>query len=229
LQFEDASFTYSRRYYWAKEAIRITNRDIKEMVNAYKTTFVDEVWEGKHQYIWPGKGDRSPQYSEWRKRMLILKDKFGQEITRLEQIYSHNLDILNEVRSLRDNLFTATSTLESRKSVELSSVTILQGHNIKLLTLVSIIFIPITFVASIFSMTNMPSRGSYKPFAITVVLVCLPFYLLIGSLNTTSGMEFWRSKWFQVLRRIIGGIHLPITRTPHADQAYRTRKKQWYH
>jgi hypothetical protein len=198
-------------------------------MDAYKTTFVNEVWEGEHRYIWPGKRDRSPQYSEWRKRMVILKGKFGQAITRLEQIYSRNLDILNQVISLRECLLSGTSILESRKSVELSEVTILQGHNIKLLTLVNIIFIPITFVATVFSMTNMPSRGSYKPFAITVVLVCVPFYLLIGSVNTRTGIEFWRGKWFQILEWIRDSIYLPTPGTPHADQAYRACKKQWYH
>lgn len=29
--------------------------------------------------------------------------------------------------------------------------------------------------------------------------VCLPFFILIGSLNTTSGMEFWRGRWHKFL------------------------------
>lgn len=47
-------------------------------------------------------------------------------------------------------------------------------------------------------MTNMPTEHQFKWFGITMATVCIPFFLLIGSLNTTSGMEFWRSKWHQI-------------------------------
>lgn len=39
--------------------------------------------------------------------------------------------------------------------------------------------------------------------------VCVPFFLLIGSLNTTSGMEFWRSKWHQLLYWLFGRNRAP--------------------
>jgi hypothetical protein len=48
-------------------------------------------------------------------------------------------------------------------------------------------------------MTDMPSHHFFKWFTVTMVTVCIPFFLMIGSLNTTSGMEFWRSKWHQAL------------------------------
>jgi hypothetical protein len=41
-----------------------------------------------------------------------------------------------------------------------------QGHNIKLLTLVSIFFLPLTFVTSVFGMTNMPTERHYWMFGI---------------------------------------------------------------
>jgi hypothetical protein len=51
-------------------------------------------------------------------------------------------------------------------------------------------------------MTNMPTQHQFKWFGIVMATVCIPFFLLIGSLNTTSGMEFWRSKWHQLLSYI---------------------------
>ena len=68
--------------------------------------------------------------------MAGLKRDFEKEIKGLEKLYEENDDLRKEIRTLRDQLFSGTSVLESRKSVELSAVTILQGHNIKLLTLV---------------------------------------------------------------------------------------------
>jgi len=131
--------------------------------------------------------------------MHILKKDFEKEIKGLEKLYEEIDDLRKEIRTLRDQLFSGTSVLESRKSVELSAVTILQGHNIKLLTLVSIFFLPLTFVTSVFGMTNMSTDHNFKDFAIVMAVVCVPFFFLIGSLNTTSGMTFWRNKWHTII------------------------------
>ena len=48
----------------------------------------------------------------------------------------------------------------------------------------------------------MPQEPHFKDFGIVMSVVCLPFFILIGSLNTTSGMTFWRDKW----HRMLGGI-----------------------
>ncbi len=53
-------------------------------------------------------------------------------------------------------------------------------------------------------MTNMPADHKFNVFAIVMCTVCVPFFLLIGSLNTTSGMEFWRSRWHQSINWITG-------------------------
>jgi hypothetical protein len=52
-------------------------------------------------------------------------------------------------------------------------------------------------------MTNMPTEHQFKVFGIVMATVCVPFFLLIGSLNTTSGMEFWQSKWHQFLNWVL--------------------------
>ncbi|PVH71167.1 hypothetical protein DL98DRAFT_553765 [Cadophora sp. DSE1049] len=194
LLFEDAEFTYSRRYFWAFQTLGLMNDSIKAIIHAYEETFTDEVWEGKHKSMWPMVDQDSNRNSYYLKKMTNLKPEFEREIKTLYKLFEENDDRRKEIRTLRDQLFSGTSVLESRKSVELSGVTILQGHNIKLLTLVSIFFLPLTFVTSVFGMSNMPSEG-FKDFTITMVAVCVPFFLLIGSLNTTSGMEFWRSKY----------------------------------
>jgi hypothetical protein len=62
LLFEDDSFTYSRRYFWANQTLAIINDEIHAMITAYKETFTDEVWTGQHKYIWPGTIDVSSRY-----------------------------------------------------------------------------------------------------------------------------------------------------------------------
>lgn len=137
LLFEDQEFTYSRRYFWAFQTLGIMNNGIKAILDAYEDTFTDEVWEGKHKSLWPMMEENSSRNVYWRKRMASLRRDFEKQIKNLEKLHGENDDRRKEIRTLRDQLFSGTSVLESRKSVELSEVTILQGHNIKLLTLVS--------------------------------------------------------------------------------------------
>lgn len=73
LLFEDDEFTCSRKYFWAYQSLGIMNEDIREMITAYKSTFTDSIWNGKNKIIWPGDQSISPRFSNWRKRMLVLR------------------------------------------------------------------------------------------------------------------------------------------------------------
>ena len=199
LLFEDDEFTYSRRYFWAYQSLAIMNEDIKEMILAYSSTFTDNVWNGTNRIIWPG-DEKSARYIHWRKRMQSVRKDIERELKGLEDIRRLNVEKIKEIEGLRDNLFSGTSVLESRKSVQQQAITVDQGHNIKILTLVTIFFLPLTFVTSVFGMTNMPQNDNFVRFGIVTLVVCFPTYLLIGSLNTDRGFKFWTQK-----------IHLPFT------------------
>lgn len=191
LLFEDDDFTYIRRYFWAQQSLGIMNEDINEMISAYKRTFTTSVWNGSDKIIWPGDESQSSRYAHWRKRMDGLRKDIEHEIRGLEQIDHLNDEKIKEIKSLRDNLFSGTSVLESRRSVRQQAITVEQGHNIKLLTLVTIFFLPLTFVTSVFGMTNMNPTEGFKRFGIVLVAICVPTYILIGSLNTERGLRFW--------------------------------------
>jgi hypothetical protein len=199
LLFGDDVFRHSRRYFWALGALSRINRNIRGIIESYNNTFTKDVWSGEHAYIWPVTKDRSPRHIYWAERMPILEKKFATAINRFEALLASNAELQGVTSTLFSNLHMGATILHSRKSVELSAVTTLQGHNIKLLTLVSILFLPLIFVTSVFGMTNMPSEGSFEPFGITMAAVCVPFFLLIGSLNTSSGFTFWRNKWYSLL------------------------------
>ncbi|RDW67859.1 hypothetical protein BP6252_09255 [Coleophoma cylindrospora] len=194
LLFEDESFTYSRRYFWAYQTLGIMNNNIKSLLDSYDDTFNDQFWAGEHKTLWPLVPENSPRNLYWKKKMGFLKKEFDREIEKLKVIADENNERRKEIRTLRDQLFSGTSVLESRKSVEMTSITIQQGHNIKLLTL------------SVFGMTNMPTEPRFEHFGITMATVCIPFFLLIGSLNTTMGMRFWVGKWHSLVSW--------VTRTP---------------
>lgn len=198
LLFEDSDFTLCRRYFWAYQTLGIVNDSLKAIVDAYEDTFTDEVWEGKHKTLWPLPDQDSPRNLYFKKRMAALRKKLGFEITRLRAQMAENDQKRDDIKGLREELFVGTSIQESRKSVENTEVAIQQGHNIKLLTLVNIFFLPLTFVTSVFGMSNMPQKHDYWMFAIVISTVCVPFFILIGSLNTTRGMRFWREQFLMI-------------------------------
>ncbi|KAL8803639.1 MAG: hypothetical protein Q9182_003054 [Xanthomendoza sp. 2 TL-2023] len=202
LLFEDDEFTFSRRYFWAHQSLGIMNEDIQEMVFSYRKVFTESVWDGSSKIIWPGDESVSSRYSNWRKRMRNLRADIEGELQGLENIAAMNSEKMKEIKGLRDNLFSGTSVLESRRSVDQAMITVQQGHNIKLLTLVTIFFLPLTFVTSVFGMTNMDPDEGFLHFGIVTAVVCVPTYFLIGSLNTTSGAHFWRTKTKQVFTSV---------------------------
>jgi hypothetical protein len=207
LLFEDSKFSNSRRYFWAFQTLGTMNQSIKAMIDAYEDTFTKDVWEGRHKTLWPLADTNSGRNAYWRKRMASLKRDFESEMQALKIIVQENDDRRKDIKNLRDNLFSGTSVLESRKSVEQTEITVAQGHNIKLLTLVNMFFLPLTFVTSVFGMTNMPSDANFWRFGVVMVTVCVPFFLLIGSMNTSRGMKFWtehfRSFWIYIARLLM--------------------------
>lgn len=156
LLFEDGEFTYSRRYFWAFQTLGIMNDSIKAMVDAYRDTFTEEVWQGRHKTLWPLLDEHSPRNVYYKRQMAKVRQLFDVEIRNLERMVEENNRQRGIIQSLRDQLFSGTSVLESRKSVEGTLITVQQGHNIKILTLVSMVFLPLTFVTGVFG-THQPA------------------------------------------------------------------------
>lgn len=84
--FEDENFTYSRKYFWAYQTLSIINSDITEMIDAYRETFKDSVWDGTNKIIWPGESSQSSRYLHWRKKMAKIRKEIEYEIQKLEDI-----------------------------------------------------------------------------------------------------------------------------------------------
>jgi len=194
LLFENDKYTYTRRYFWASQTLGLLSHEIKAMITAYKDTFTEEVWSGEHKTLFPGTKDQSLRYNNWRKKLAHTRKLFEKEIAKLEEVHRHNQQQQKDIRNLREWLFSGTSVQESREAVSQAKITVEQGYNIKVLTLVSIFFLPLTFVTSVFGMTNMPPNDSFRPFAITTACICLPTYLLILMVNDSDRFQYIISK-----------------------------------
>ena len=139
LLFEDKAFTYSRRYFWAYNTLGVINDGIKSMRAAYLDTFTPEFWEGRHETLWPLDDPSSDGNREYLQRMQVLRQELEGSVTKLQGVWEKNEHTRDEIRSLREQLFSGSSVKESRRAIE-------QGDNIKILTSVSMIFLPLTFV-----------------------------------------------------------------------------------
>lgn len=52
----------------------------------------------------------------------------------------------------------------------------------------------------------VPTDEHYWQFGIVTACVCVPFFILVGSLNTTRGLHFWRHKVAIAVRDFFGWI-----------------------
>jgi hypothetical protein len=147
LLFEDEQLTFSRRYFWAYQTLGLISESIKSLMDAYTDSFNDEVWKGTHKIIWPLIDSHSARNEFWKHRMQSIKKSFEKEITKLGGIWEMCDDRRKEVRTLRDQLYAGTSVLESRRMVEQSALIVQQAQNVKVFALVTIVFLPLKFVA----------------------------------------------------------------------------------
>jgi len=139
LLFEDAHFTYSRRYFWAYNTLGVINDGIKSMCKAYSDAFTKDFWAGKHRTLWPHPDPDSTDGLEYALRMRTLQQELESAVADLEVVQKKNERTMTEICSLREQLFSGSSVKESRRAIE-------QGDNIKVLTGLSMIFLPLTFV-----------------------------------------------------------------------------------
>lgn len=91
----------------------------------------------------------------------------------------------------------------------------------RLLTLVSIFFLPLTFVTSVFGMTNMPPKDSFKPFGIVTATICVPTYFFLVSVNSpeTAASVLKRIGWIMSL--VASGFRRHSDRMKQFEQKYK--------
>lgn len=140
LLFEDKHFTYIRRYFWAYNTLAVINTGIKAMIAAYVDTFTDDFWAGSHPLLWPHPSPpQSPDAIEYAAKMAVLRRELDKVVSDLGEVLKRNERTRKEIENLRDQLFSGSSIKESRRAID-------QGDNIRILTMISMLFLPLTFV-----------------------------------------------------------------------------------
>lgn len=139
LLFEDKHFTYIRRYFWAYNTLAVINTGIAAMISAYIGTFTEDFWDGSHPLLWPHPNPESADGTAYAEKMGVLRRELDKVVSDLGDVQKRNERTRKEIENLRDQLFSGSSIKESRRAID-------QGDNIRILTMISMIFLPLTFV-----------------------------------------------------------------------------------
>jgi hypothetical protein len=171
--FDDASFVWTKQYFWALHVLTRLNQSITEIMEVLYVFCLRDVgppcaWFSERAYCEKG-----------------LDVQFDYIREDLEKIMKNNKALISQIQSLQSTVFNGTSVLESRRTVQ-------QGENLKLLTIVNVFFLPLTFITSVFGMTNMPEDASFARFGIVLVAVCLPLFGFIGFASSHYGYALMR-------------------------------------
>ncbi len=214
LLFEDEDFTYSRRYFWAYNTLGVLNEGIKAMISAVNETFDEDFWAAKHATLWPHPDPSSAAGHHYVIQLRGLRDDLESAVAKLEEMQSLNQETRHDIKDLRDQLFNGSSVKESRRSIE-------QADNIKALTIISMMFLPLIFVTvsstsslsdfwhslsnftiqSVFGITNFDISPNDWRFPVTMVAICLPFFFFILVVQTNTGMKLLRAFIDHVIRQ----------------------------
>lgn len=115
------------------------NDSIRSMINAYTRTFSDKFWRGKDTNLWPHPHPESEEGRNYLRRLGHLRHELEWSIDELRALIRSNEQLRQQIESLREQLYSGSSVKENRLAIE-------QGENIKILTGVSMLFLPLSFV-----------------------------------------------------------------------------------
>ncbi|KAI1380653.1 hypothetical protein F4677DRAFT_194030 [Hypoxylon crocopeplum] len=207
LLFDDDTFSRSRRYFWAADSLEVFITQIKDAISEWENFWAarEPIIRAIEEVYWRRATSwhkNDPTSSEAYEISNMNLDGVLEQVRRLQNYQNQFEAFLKKTHALRDGLFNASSVIESRAATRL-------GENVKLLTYVSIFYLPLAFVAALWSINENYSTAA---FAITTVLVAIGTYALIGNLENT----------IDVLRSLYRSIQTPIV-----DRMSRDKDRKW--
>jgi hypothetical protein len=163
---DDSSFSKSKRYIWAIQVYKVFEKKLGETIS---------VWEEFEANSLHKLDER--QLDNHRDESLEI---IHTAIEALKRKRNHIQMKRAEVSDMKDGLFATSQLLDSRVSVR-------QNDNIRLLTYINLLFLPLAFCTSIFGMqTIIPSNVHPSWFAITICAVTVFTAFLVFNLQLMS-------------------------------------------
>lgn len=179
---DDPQFSRSKTYFWALQAYKMYAERLEQTIN----TWVEFRKDGLNKL-----NDGRMSKETW--DFTVASIDGGIEMLRRK--LRHVREKSQEVRNLREGLFGASALFDSRTTVR-------QGDNIRLLTYITLLFLPLSFCTSIFGMQVVLPSLPLKVFIITVPVIFVFTAILVFNLqNVIDVWEIVTSQITDSLRR----------------------------
>jgi hypothetical protein len=173
LLFDDESFTRSRRYFWIIGCVHEFEISITDNIEQWKLFREARITPFKNL------GSGSLNAVTELERVKALAEEATVLHETLENLRSQFQNQLRTAQAWRDGLFNASALVESRASTRL-------GENVKLLTYISIFYLPLAFCAALWAVPNMTNSGTRDPFILTAVIVSFITYMIVFNLGNIA-------------------------------------------
>ncbi|KAF7958029.1 hypothetical protein EAE96_003596 [Botrytis aclada] len=170
LLVDDETFSRSKKYFWAISILKELHVSISKNIEE-----IERVLEDPRIRIGTANTSLDLNLEGIRKKLKLLQD-----------IASRLSDKREEALDLRDGLFNASGVMESRASTRL-------GENVRLLTFVSIFFLPLSFRMAVWSIND--TLFSLKALTIAGTLIAVATYATVFNLDNLMFLcRVWHRK-----------------------------------
>jgi len=183
--FEDESLTHSKLYFLVigclNEFLATIDDNIKQL-ELYREARVPPSLERLSKLCKESQNadPQSPSCLELQRLQSLDRDAEGIRLN-LQDLRSNFKSQLETVKGLLDVLFKASALIESKNATKL-------GDNVRLLTYVSIFYLPLAFCAALWAVPNINQSNIRHPFIITAVIVGVVTYLIVFNLENITGL-----------------------------------------
>jgi Mg2+ and Co2+ transporter CorA len=160
---------------WSLEALRILGKSVSSALVQIK-----EAEERMVNKFSRGPGERETDLErEFELVMESYKKRFGQ----FSSIHTTIDQKSEQITRLRDGKSAISNLEEAIEAVTQSTITVNQGNNIRILTYITIAYLPLGFVVALFALNDniIPNNGSKTTFIVLMVV----FFVATISLATT--------------------------------------------
>ena len=180
---DDPQFSRSKTYFWALQAYKLFDETLSETI---------EAWTAFRESHCSKLAER-PDDPLWQSSVAQIQLR----VNRLQDQRAHIRKKVEEVQSLRAGLFGASALFDSRTSLR-------QNENLRLLTYITLLFLPLSFGTSIFGMQVILPSLPIKVFIITLPSIFVFTTLLVFNLqNMIDSWDAVTSKATSGLRHVM--------------------------
>lgn len=175
-----------------------------------------------------GSGGVSMQWPEASTQNDLLQeaDEIRGSSESLRSQFRHQLET---AKALRDGLLNASALIESRASTRLA-------ETVKLLTYVSLFYLPLAFCAALWAIPNITDKSTRNPFIVTAVVVGFVTYAIVFNLDNIarSCSRVYLGRRTRLVNQMQNNATSPYWRERGAslevfqpNEDYRTSSKWW--